>query len=251
MPAPNATLPARSEEVDRTRRRFLRRRRLHRWRVLRWLALTAVVTALVGGSLWLVYGSHYLAAAHVRVSGVGQLTPDEIEAAAQVPLGQPLARVDLTAIEARVAALAPVDSVSVTRDWPDTIDISVAERVPIAVVDVGGELRGMDHEGVLFRRYRTRPTELPLVVTRSGASAGAIKEAAKVVAAMPAELATRVDHVEVATVDSVTLLLRDGRQVIWGSADQSAEKATVLLPLLDYDAHVYDVTVPGQPTTHD
>ena len=44
-------------------------------------------------------------------------------------------------------------------------------------------------------------------------------------------------------------MLRDGRQVVWGSAEDSAAKAEVLVALLKEPAKRYDVSVPGQPTT--
>ena len=52
-----------------------------------------------------------------------------------------------------------------------------------------------------------------------------------------------------ATVDQISLVLRDGRTVEWGSAEQSELKAEVLVPLLKRPAQRYDVSVPGQPTT--
>ena len=64
-----------------------------------------------------------------------------------------------------------------------------------------------------------------------------------------ADLARRVDHLEARSVDQISLVLRDGRTVVWGSADQSAEKAKVLQALLGFDAQQYDVSVPGRPTT--
>jgi len=70
-----------------------------------------------------------------------------------------------------------------------------------------------------------------------------------VVEALPDLLDGRVDHVVVATVDDITLRLRDGRSVVWGSAEESASKGEVLAVLLRREAAVYDVSVPGQPTT--
>ena len=52
------------------------------------------------------------------------------------------------------------------------------------------------------------------------------------------------------TIDQITLVLRDGREVLWGSADESALKAQVIDRLLvSQKAGVYDVSVPGSPTT--
>jgi cell division protein FtsQ len=58
-----------------------------------------------------------------------------------------------------------------------------------------------------------------------------------------------VDHVGVGGVDRVTLTMRGGGTVIWGSDAQSALKAKVLGTLLTHPAHTYDVSVPGQPVT--
>ena len=52
---------------------------------------------------------------------------------------------------------------------------------------------------------------------------------------------------QVRTVDTITLSLRDGRIVRWGSVDGSADKAKVLAVLLKQKASFIDVSVPGRP----
>ena len=70
------------------------------------------------------------------------------------------------------------------------------------------------------------------------------------VASLDDAVTRRVDHIEVETADQILLELRDGREVTWGSADQSDEKAEVLLNLLEArpEAQAYDVSVPSLPT---
>ena len=148
-----------------------------------------------------------------------------------------------------MASLAEVKSVDVTRTWPDGVRIEIEERTAVAVVELAGRLRGLDADGVVFREYKTAPKGMPRV--RAGGSAGtdALKEAATVVAALPQGLASRVDHVEVVTVDQITLVMRDQREVLWGSAEESALKAEVVDKLLAaQEASYYDVSVPGNPT---
>ena len=41
---------------------------------------------------------------------------------------------------------------------------------------------------------------------------------------------------------------RDNARVVWGSADQSALKAQVIVPLLQQKGTVYDVSAPSNPT---
>ena len=45
-------------------------------------------------------------------------------------------------------------------------------------------------------------------------------------------------------------MLKDGRTVVWGSAEESDTKAEVLATLLaTVQAQTYDVSVPSKPTT--
>ena len=139
---------------------------------------------------------------------------------------------------------------TVTRQWPHGVLISIQERVAIAVVEIGTRLRGMDAEGVVFRDYKKAPPGLPRVETSIGTTAAALKEAAEVISALPQELSLLVDHVQVTTVDQISLVLKDGRTVVWGSAEDSKTKAEVAALLLKtVPAQVYDVSVPSKPTT--
>ena len=149
-----------------------------------------------------------------------------------------------------MGSLAVVKEVDVSRQWPDTVLIEIVERVAIAVVEIGGRLRGMDADGVVFRDYNRAPPGLPRVQTDIGTSAEALREAALVISALPESLTLLVDYLQVTTVDEISLFLKDGRQVVWGSADDSETKAEVAIDLLQkIDADVYDVSVPTQPTT--
>lgn len=236
---------------ERTRKRFARRQWARRW--LAWKPVLVVVLVLLLGIVlgWLVYFSSFLSVKGVDVQGVQQLSAAQVRAAAAVPEGDALATVDLDRIRARVEALAPVQSADVSREWPDQVLITVVERQPVAVVEIAGRLQGMDAEGVVFRSYAQAPPDLPRVETGSATGSEALREAALVVAALPTDLAATVDHVEVETVDEITLELRDERLVRWGSAADSDLKAEVLADLLAArpDASAYDVSVPGQPTT--
>lgn len=236
-------------DVDRSRRRFERRQWSRRWVTWKYLLALVVVAALVVGGVWAVYFSSLLAVTGVEVTGTSTLSDAQVRAAAEVEQGRPLAQVDVDAIRSRVESLAAVGSAEVTKHWPHEIRVDVEERKAVAVVEMGGRLRGMDEDGVVFRDYRTAPPGLPRVQTQAGTGSEALTEAARVVGSLPDDLASRVDHVEVRTVDQISLALRDGRTVVWGSADASAEKAEVLAALLPHRASVYDVSVPGQPTT--
>ena len=234
----------------RSRKRFARRQWRRRWLAWRPLLALVLVLALVGVGVYALWFSTWLAVEDVDVSGAETVEASDIRTRSGIDVGEPMIGVDLDTAERRIGALAVVRSVSVTRQWPHGILVSIEERTPIAVVEIGDRLRGMDEDGVVFRDYKTAPPGLPRVVTTSGTTSDALKEAAEVVSALPPELTLIVDHVQVSSVDKISLVLKDGREVIWGSADESATKAEVLATLLaTVQAQVYDVSVPSKPTT--
>ncbi|HEX6249679.1 MAG TPA: FtsQ-type POTRA domain-containing protein [Nocardioidaceae bacterium] len=230
------------------RKRFARRQWARRWLAWRGLLAALFVLGLAAGAGWLVFFSSVLVVEAVEVDGAVLLDGAEVREAAAVPLGRPLARVPVESIEARVEGLAPVKAVDVSRSWPDKVRIAVVEREAVAVVERDGRLRGVDEDGVVFRDFAEKPAGLPVVRIRAGTRSEALAEAAQVVAALPGDLAAKVDHLSVETIDSIELRLRNGRTVFWGSANDSENKARVIAVLLRQQASVYDVSVPGQPT---
>lgn len=258
--------------VRLARKDFARRRFAGRWRRGRYLVYGLVLALLLGASVWLVFFSSHVTVKRVEVTGEQSVSGVRVEQRAQVPMGRPLARVDLGAIRARVQAMPVVKSADVTRSWPHAVHIAITEREPLAVVERAGGFVSVDAEGVLFGRHDKRPSGLPLVrisdklaaATDKGAGKGdgqgdtdgaskdgreAIGEAAQVAAALPAGLLAKVDFVQVATIDQISLKLRNGRTVIWGNAADSDQKADVLVVLLKRPGTQLDVSVPARPTT--
>ncbi len=238
-------------DLDASRRRFARRQWARRWATWRGLVVLGLVAAVVAVAGWVVLASPVLDVRGVQVAGTTFLGPAEVRRAAAVPQGGPLARADLGAVRRRVEALPAVASVQVSRAWPHEVRIEVTERTAVAVVEDGERLHGLDADGIVFRSYKARPRALPLIRMAADAPADARAEAAHVVGVLPESVARRVAFVDVHTRDAISLELRDGRTVVWGSADQVTDKARVLAALLKAvrDARSYDVSVPGQPTT--
>jgi cell division protein FtsQ len=230
--------------------RFQQRQR-HRRLVAVRPVLIAIGTLAVATFLgWVVFFSPWLTVDTVKVTGLTTLRQQQVLSAARVPIGTPLMRVDLSAIERRVEAVPAVDSASVHRSWPHSVTIAVTERQPLAAIDDGGAWWVMDHEGVLFRRTPRPVGHVPVVRLGPRADAAARQEVASVISALPAPVLADVRRLTAKTMDSITLDLAGGTKVIWGSAAESARKVQVLGVLLkDVTASTYDVSVPEQPTT--
>lgn len=234
---------------DRARKAFARRQRARRWLTLRKVLAGVLALLLVGLGIYALWFSSWLRTEGVDLVGNDLLTDKQVLAAAEVPTGGPLVSVDLEAIEKRVKSLAAVKKVDVSRKWPHDIRIEITERTPIAVLDLGDRVVALDADGTSFPAPPRAREGLPRIRVGSGADKNALREGAAVVSSLDADVAAMVSYVEVSTVDQILLHLRDDRLVKWGSADQSEDKAAVLLQLLKRKATTYDVSVPGAPTT--
>ena len=195
------------------------------------LGIVGLVVVLAATAGWLVYFSSVFSVQQVAVSGTRELDPAEIREAAQVPVGKPMIRQDLTVLAQRTAQLPQVLQVQVTRDWPGTVAIAVVERQPLlavrqpqgyAIVDQHGvayEVRGSIPKGVLSADVN--PDDVALLT-----------EVGLVASALPAGLKSQVTKIAATDRDDITVQLDSGVTVSWGSADQSPLKAEVTAALL-------------------
>lgn len=216
----------------RARRRRSGRRTDPRRRVLVGAVVLAVVLAMGG---WVVLASPLLAVRTVQVDGAATLSAEQVVAAAGVDPGTPLVRVDTAAVAARVARLPQVATVEVTRGWPRTVVVTLAEREPVAVVAVAGTRSLVDRNGILFDTITGDPPVgvVPLTVADPGPDDAATTAALGALISLPRDVRQQVTGISASTADDVTLTLTDGRTVLWGSAEQTDRKARVLDGLLD------------------
>ncbi len=124
-----------------------RARRRIPWRT-RFFALAGV--AVVAGAAWLLLGNRVFVVRSVTVTGTRLVSTAQVIAAADVPLGTPLSRVDAGAVTRRVETIRQVSSATVTLDWPDHVAIAVTERVPVMAVRMAnGSYDLVDPSGVI------------------------------------------------------------------------------------------------------
>lgn len=220
-----------------------RRPRLSR-RQRRVLVVGAAVVIGIG-VVWLVWFSSVLSVRDVRVVGVEGARAGEVLAVAGVPVGVPLARLDVTSAEQRVRDLPWVASVEIRRGWPSEAVVAIEPRVPVAALESDPRRSAVDASGVVFTSAEPLPRRFP----RLRAEGAALEAAVAVLQSLPPDIRDRVVTVAATTRDDVDLFLRSGDEVRWGSADQAEMKAEVLRALLTRKADMYDVSAPELPTT--
>jgi cell division protein FtsQ len=238
-----------TDAVPSSVRRFMARARQRRLKAAVPWAVAAGVALVVSGLVWTVYGTSVLGVRAVRVVGTELLTSLEVEQAAAVPMNEPLARVDLDAVRARVQSLAPVDRAIVSRSWPATIVVEVVERTPVAAVPADKAFTLIDDEGVAYRTVSKRPAGLPMArLATPGPHDINTRSALTVLAALGADLREQLVAITVKAPAQISLELRRGRTVVWGDDTQSDTKAQVAAALLRRDGDTIDVSAPDVVT---
>jgi cell division protein FtsQ len=207
------------------------------------LGLALLVVAI---AVWVVAFSPALGARTVTVTGVRTLTATQVRAAAGIGHNTPLIRLNTAAIRNRVDALADVAGAQVSVHYPSTVVINVTERVPVGYVAApeGGFVL-VDQSGVQYHRAAAQPVGLPHFVVPAGSSAVASGRAvAEVAAALSSAIRAQLAEIRAASPEAITLVLRDGRTVVWGSAADSSQKAQLLPALLTQPGTRFDVSNP-------
>ncbi len=239
--------PTRSSSRKRTARSAARRPSGRSVR-LRTVLIGAGAVLVVLGIIAVAWLSPLLSVRTVEVVGADTIPREDVITQLAVAEGTPLLRVDTAAAAQRVAELPRAAEVRVQRVYPSTVRVTVTERVAEVYFDASDGTHSVDAEGVDFA-VEPPPMQTPRLVTATpGTGDPATAAALEVLGALPPELRFQVAEVNAASPTDVSLVLLDGRVVVWGGPDRSDRKAAVVIPLLTQPGQTYDVAGPDLPT---
>jgi cell division protein FtsQ len=224
----------------------------HVWRptsVLGWVVgVLTVVTVAV--SAWVVLGTSVLGVHAVEVSGSHIATAAQVRAVADVVDGTPLARVDVDQVGQRVRTMPSVASVAVSRSWPNTLLITVTERVPVAAVAAAGGFAIVDAEGIVFDTRAKKPDNAVLMkVALLRPDDPTTRAALRVAVALTPALREKLIQLVADSPTRIRLELGGGRIIVWGDAENIETKTRVAAALLNRPVTTIDVSSPEVATT--
>jgi cell division protein FtsQ len=202
--------------------------------------LLAVLSALAlsAGALGVLH-SRLFSARSVVISGAVHTTRTEVLTASGLNKEPPLLDVNAAAVSRRLERLAWVNTATVHIEWPSTVAISIAERVPVAASRLG--TRGyavFDATGRVLADEATMPAGIPLVAVDDsrappGTSLGAEARAELVAAAeLPESLVSRVQEISTSRADGIVLELQGGLHAVVGDDAALGEKFVSLATVL-------------------
>lgn len=260
IPDPDVPSPWQAATVtdvsDRVKQRTGERRRAALLVASRRWGLRLLGVGAVASLAWLALASPWFALdeQRIEITGVSGLTDAEaVDAIVAAHVGTPLAAVGTGAIAAQLEEMPSVHAVTVTRVWPDGLEVAVDEAIPVAAVRVDEGFQLLDDSGAVITVAESAP-EVPVIQIPTGDGSSRILDAVlTVLEAMPEDIRATMTSMQATTEDSVHLTLQDGPDVEWGSAEDSDLKAEVLTLLLSQaagsGADVIDVSAPTLPIT--
>ena len=219
------------------------------------LWITGLVLVLGGVTAYAVF-SPALALRTVEVRGNTLVTAEEVEAALEPLTGISLTQIPPDRVRTLLADKAPIADVDIAAEPPSTLVVTVMERQPVAVLQNGEEFVLIDAEGrQLADVARREDVQLPLIAGGTAAIDTAVfSSITAVLAELPVNVLSRLNSASASSIDSIQLILAGDQRIFWGSSERNAEKARVLeamlaMPAADPPVRQFDVSTPDRPVT--
>lgn len=137
--------------------------------------LTAVV--VLGGAGWyaaqVVTGATTLRVSEIHVRGNQHLARGDVMALLAGLEGQHLLQADLEAWRRRVLGSPWVEQATLRRVLPSTVEVTIRERLPIAIGRIRGDLYLVDEQGLVIDEYGPNYAQFDLPIVDGLADAGA------------------------------------------------------------------------------
>jgi cell division protein FtsQ len=194
-----------------------------------------------------------LAVEKIKITGLNKVSEKSVLAAVKGNIGKPLALVNQQEIADQLSKFKLIESISIISELPHTLHIAVAERQPIAIVDVDGNSVLYDAAAVNLGAASYSDKYPRVLINDDPKNSKAFGLAIDVLLALPVDLLDRVAVIDAKTKDDVRLQLRgySAQMIVWGDASQGTLKSKVLAALIanqkQSDRVTYDVSSPSAP----
>jgi cell division protein FtsQ len=242
-PKPGASVPAVAAATDKrfkrahvkpARKRTPIGRRL--WLAVRVLGLLAVLGYGSYRGATLIVAAQTLQVSYLQVRGHHRLSTGEVLALVDGLRGQNILTVRIAEWQQKLLASPWVESATIRRVLPATLEITVHERAPMGVGRLGTTLYLIDAKGVIVDEYGPAYADIDLPIIDGLAAApsedGAVIDVARtefagrVLAALSVrpELAKRVSQIDVSDLHDAVVILDDDTALLRLGEDHFAAR---------------------------
>ena len=188
----------------------------------------------------------------IEVSGLEgskTLTAKKIIRKSGIGIGDKLARVNAGDVARALSVYPEVAGVDINRKPLHTVELVIQLReVDVAFATRQGKFLLGDKNGVTFVEVSRPPQGVPVIA----GDRRFINDAMQIYDALPKKIRQRVARIDLPSKASITLELRGGLKILWGSVGDQEAKLTVLDALLaapeNKRARFVDIATPLTPT---
>lgn len=225
------------------------------------VAITVVSLGVVIGLVWLLFFSPVLRleAANISISGANEwVSEQQIRDIAQQQAGKSLLLVSTNDVTTKLKDIPGVTQAEAKRKFPQGMEVTVTAQKPAAMLKVGDSaLTAVDSQARVLNSVNGASAEgIPVIEVESvdsGLQNRAVKEALKILSALPESMRSSVTAVKAQTQDSITTELNGGdRIIVWGDSSELKLKMAVVDKIINDptkigDKHQVDVSAPYRP----
>ena len=188
----------------------------------------------------------------IEVSGLNgskTLTAKKIIRKSGIDIGDKLARINAGDVARALSVYPEVAGVEINRKPFHTVELAIELReVDVAFATRQGKFLLGDKNGVTFIEVARAPQGVPVIA----GDRRFISDAMQIYDALPKKIRQRVARIDLPSKASITLELRGGLKILWGSVGDQEAKLTVLDALLaapeNKRARFVDIATPLTPT---
>ena len=101
---------------------------------------------------------------NIKLVGAKYLTEDDIMRIGEIYMGEPLFKLETDQVQSRLSKDLRIEEVSVKRNLPHTLEVTIKERRPIATVACNYGYLDIDHDGTVLDSYKSLKTmKIPMI----------------------------------------------------------------------------------------
>ncbi len=237
------------------------RRRINRARLRRTIFVLGVIG--LGAGLAGLYFSPLLRVQQVEVTGAATVSADDLRDIVGAE-GESMLTVDFADAEARIGQMPQVQSVTIERQWPQTVKITVVERAPWATWAIGDAAYVIDSEGIVLGGVAAPDGSPTITATDSTGilapgdkvDSGAVALTRALLEEVPARLQLSVASLEWSNASGLSLTTDAGYRVVVGGHEDMEYKFAVWQQIEAsvgrevMNGHVLDLRFGDRPALH-
>lgn len=232
-------------------------RQIRRKQQLRLVLFVFLIGAVLAVLVWL-YRSDLFRVKKIEVTGNNRLSDSQIEKISAIEPGSNLVRLPLKEIEGRLLKDSWIKDVEISRSFPNTLKIKVAERKAIAVIPVDDGNAVVDEEGLVLEKISNidkvnllliRDLDVRKVKVGQKIKSKSFSNASLCLSHLDEKLRKSLNIISAPSVDKLALYTNEGAEIIYGKAENFEKKNYIINKILSKGDEVIfiDIRVISNP----